>query len=157
MGLHLHFWGVPVIYFKPMTNMLEWTWIKERTHAIRCEDTQGIVAYREGEIQAAAAFDSFTDSACSVHIAMDNPFAIKYGFLREIANHLFITCGRKRIFGLVPSNNVKALAFDYKIGMKELTCIPNAVAEGVDYVVLHMPKEECVWLHKEPAEVSSGR
>ena len=104
--------------------------------------------YDNDIIQAIAVFDSFTVDACSVHFAIDNPFVIKHGFLNEIARHLFIQCGRKRIFGLVPSNNEKALKLDKHIGMEEVARIPDAVKEGVDYIVMRMDKESCRWIEQ---------
>ena len=92
--------------------------------------------------------DNWTKSSCQVHIAIDNPFCIKAGFLSEAARHIHIACNRKYIFGLVPANNVKAYLFDLKIGFKEVARIPDAFAEGVDYIIVRMSKEENPWLLK---------
>jgi len=147
-----------VIKFKSLTESHEWAWVKKRARPIMCEDSQGLIAYdEEGVIQAIAVFDSFTVDACSVHFAIDNPFVIRHGFLHEIARHLFIDCGRERIFGLVPSNNEKALKLDKHIGMVPVARIPDAMSSGVDYVVLRMNKEECRWLPKiEFKEAANG-
>lgn len=102
-----------------------------------------------GPIQAIAVFDSFTKNACNVHLAIDNPRVIKYGFLSEIARYLFVQRDRTRIFGLVPSTNRKALKLDTHIGFTEVTRIPNALAEGIDYVVLELRREDCRWLDQE--------
>ncbi len=136
-----------MIFFLPMTRDDEWDWIKTRASLIRCDDSQGIVAYDEqGFIAAACVADSFTPDSCNVHFAIDRPLVIKYGFLHEIARHLFITCGRKRIFGLVPANNQKALKLDVHIGFREVCRVPDGFAEGVDYVVLRMDRDTSPWL-----------
>ena len=140
--------------FKPLLEENEWIWVRDSAHVIRCEDTQGIVAYDGRGIQAIAVFDSFTVDACNVHFAIHNPFVIRSGFLVQIAIHLFVTCGRNRIFGLVPSTNKKALKLDTHIGMKEVTRVPDALAKGVDYVVLRMNKDECRWLPEELREAA---
>jgi hypothetical protein len=54
----------------------------------------------------------------------------------------------------VPSNNEKALKLDRHIGFKEVARIPNAVAEGVDYIVMCMEKSECRWLPEELREAA---
>jgi hypothetical protein len=137
------------IMFKPLSMSHEWSWFKERTHVIACEDSQGIVAIDEtGRIHAIAAFDSFTVDACNVHMAIDNPFVLRHGFLNEIGRHLFHACGRKRIFGLVPANNKKALKLDKHIGMHEVARVPDAVAEGIDYIVMRMDKADCRWIEQ---------
>ena len=139
-----------MIMFKPLDMPREWQYLKEKAHVIACEDSQGLVATDEvGRIHAVAAFDSFTVDACSVHFAITNPIVLRRGFLNEIGRHLFIECGRARIFGLVPSNNEKALKFDTHIGMREVSRVPDAVAEGIDYIVMRMDKEECRWIEQD--------
>lgn len=124
--------------------------MKERTHVIACEDSQGIVAAdRGGNILAVCVADSFTPDSCNVHMAIDDPFVIKHGFLHEIGTHLFDVCGRSHIFGLVPANNDRALKFDKHIGFEEVVRIPDGVRTGVDYVVLRMNKEDCRWIREK--------
>lgn len=135
-----------MISFKPLDRQFEWDWFKERTHVIRCEDTQGIVAFDERGIQGVLVADSFSPDSCNVHMAIDNPHVIRHGFLHEIGRHLFIQCKRNHIFGLVPANNEKALKFDLHIGFKEVCRIPDGVGTGTDYVVLRMDKSECPWI-----------
>ena len=136
--------------FKPLETQLEWAWVAERAYTMLNSDVCGIVVLNDvGVIQAVAVFDNFTRNACSVHFAIDNPMVIKHGFINEIARYLFNVRGRTRIFGLVPADNTRALKFDKHLGMKEVTRIPNALDEGLDYVVLSMTKEECRWLAPE--------
>ena len=135
-----------MITFKALTEPEEWQWIQEQAKVIACQDSQGIVAYENGRIAACCVADSFTVDACSVHFAILKPLVIKHGFLHEIARHLFITCNRKRIFGLVPSDNVKALKLDTHIGFREVARVPDGYAEGIDYVVLRMDRETSPWL-----------
>ena len=138
-----------MIQFKSLTEQHEWEWLKGKTSVIQCEDSIGIVAFDERGVQAVCIADSFTIDSCCVHIAIDNPFVIRAGFFREVARHLFITCGRNRIFGVVPANNEKALKFDMHMGFKEVARIPNAFKTGVDSVVLVMEKEANRWLTPE--------
>lgn len=140
--------------FFPLELPHEWDWMRRRTHLIACEDSKGIVVYDNNGIAAIAVFDSFTVDGCSVHLAIDNPLAIRHGLFSEVARHAFHACGRKRVFGLVPSNNEKALKLDRHIGFKEVARIPNAVAEGVDYIVMCMEKSECRWLPEELREAA---
>jgi len=142
-----------MIYFKALNTQAEWDWMYALCYMIRCEDSQGVVGYDEkGDLQCGAVFDSFTVDSCSVHLAIPNPMSIRHGFLDELARHLFITCKRKFIFGLVPSNNARALKFNTHIGWREVARIPDAIRSGVDYVVMRMDKEECRWLPKEVRE-----
>ncbi len=135
------------MFFKPLTDPVEWAWIQLKAKVIACQDSQGIVAYDDsGQITAICVADSFTPDSCNVHFAIDKPMVIRHGFLHEIARHLFIACGRKRIFGLVPADNAKALKLDTHIGFTEVARVPHGFREGVDYVVLCMERETCPWL-----------
>jgi hypothetical protein len=135
--------------FRMLDTKADWEWIKSRAKILLVEDTSGLVVENNGVIQAIAVFDSFTRNACNVHVAIENPRVIKHGFLNEIGRHLFHVCGRSRIFGLVPSNNAKALKLNKHIGMQEVSCVPNALAEGVDYIIMEMKKEDCRWIEQK--------
>ena len=125
-----------MIMFRRLTEPYDWDWFAKRTHTIACADSQGIVAYdKKGVVHGVCVLDSFTVDACSVHLAIDNPFVIRHGFLNEIALHAFITCGRKRLFGLVPSTNEKARKLDEHIGMR-------------------LDKADCRWLPQELREAA---
>jgi RimJ/RimL family protein N-acetyltransferase len=138
--------------FKLIDTQEEKAWAKAKTHAIICEDTQGIMAYDGDKFVACAIFDSFTVDACNVHWAIDNPFVLRRGFLTAICDYLFNVRGRERIFGLIPSDNKKALKLDAHIGMEEVARIPDAFAKGVDYIVMRMDKSDCRWLTDIPKE-----
>lgn len=129
--------------FKPLTVGLEWEWFVEKTHVIRCEDTQGIVAYDGRGIAGVFVCDSFSVDACCTHLALENPLCIRRGFFSEIARHLFVTLQRKRVFGQVPDNNTKALRLNKKIGYVEVARVPNAVQEGIGYIIMDMTPESC--------------
>ena len=132
--------------FKPLTTGEEWIWIVERTHINGTQDSQGIVAYDRRGIHAICVADGFTSDSCCVHFAIDNPMAIRAGFFNKIADHLYITCARERLFGTVPSNNAKALKLDKHIGFKEVARVPHGMGTGVDTVVLSMDKADCRWI-----------
>lgn len=136
--------------FKPLTNDFEWEWVIKRACPMPVYDSQGIVAYdeRSGKIAGVVVMDSWTQSGCQAHIAIENPFCIRSGLLHEVARHVHIACGRRYIFGLVPANNEKALRFDQKIGFTEVARVPDGYAEGVDYVVMRLSKDDNMWLEE---------
>ena len=142
-----------MIQFKALDNQHEWEWFKGRTHVIQCEDSQGIVAVSaEGNILAICVADSFSPDSCNVHMAIDNPIVIRSGFLSECGRHLFHHLKRNHIFGLVPSNNARALKFNKHIGWREVARIPDGVGTGTDYVILRMDKAECRWIDQPAKE-----
>jgi len=137
-----------VITFKPLTTEEEWKFIKSRAYVKAVEDSQGIVAVDGDKILAVCVADNFTGDKCDVHFAIDNPMVIRRGFFHEVARHLFITCGRNRIFGKVPADNLKALKLDKHMGFVEMGRIAHAFGEGCDCVVLCMEKASSRWLNQ---------
>mgnify|MGYP003646865864 FL=1 len=132
--------------FFPLSSSAQWEWVKSECHAIACEDSQGIVAYRNEKIVAAVVADTFTPDTCQVHIAISDPMVLRHGFLDEVGTHLFITCNRTRIFGVVPANNLRALKFDTNIGFTEVARVPNGHCTGIDSVVMVMERETSRWI-----------
>ena len=143
-----------MIKFKPMDCELEWQWVDSRAHPMRAADTQGIVAYDDttGKIAGIVVMDSWTQSGCQAHFAIDNPMCIRRGLFSEVAHHVHVVCGRKYIFGLIPADNDRAYKFDLKMGFKEVARVPDGYAEGVDYIVVRMSREENRWLPEELRE-----
>ena len=131
------------VEFKRLSSDPEWYWVKSRTGVIQCEDTQGIVAYKDTEIVAVCVIDTVTVDSVNVHFAVEYPLVIKHGFFHEIARHVFEVLGKQRMFGLVPADNAKALKIDQNIGFKEVARIPHGYRTGEDLVVLKMEREEC--------------
>jgi hypothetical protein len=141
-----------LIQFKPMTEQIEWLFFKEKTHVLWCEDSQGVVAYDDRGIQAMAVCDTWTPDACNIHYCLPNPLAIRSGFFNQVFNHVFNVCGRSHIFGLVPSNNAKAIKLAHHFGMEDVTTIPDAVGKSVDIIVMRMNKEDCRWIDQPVKE-----
>ena len=143
-----------MIKFKPLTRPDEWTWVSERAYPMQAADTQGIVAYDDttGKIAGIVVMDSWTASGCQAHFAIDNPMCIRRGLFSEVAHHVHVVCGRKYIFGLIPADNDRAYKFDLKMGFKEVARVPDGYAEGVDYIVVRMSREENRWLPEELRE-----
>ena len=143
--------------FKPLTLPAEWDWMQQRAHPLCCEDSQGLVAYQApGVIAACCVLDGFTAHSCNAHLAIDNPLAIRAGFLTEVFQHAFGVCGLQRMFGLVTGDNKKALKFNLKIGFTEVTRIPDGFKTGVDYVVVRMDRDNCRWYTHDTMQLYSA-
>jgi hypothetical protein len=133
--------------FTAMSKPEEWNWATERCFCMRMTDTQGVVVYdNNGHIKAAVIFDSFTVDACCFHMAIDNPLVIRDGFFSKIAEHLFITCNRDRVFCYIAGNNKKALRLARKAGFTQSAVVSDGRAKDVDLIIFRMDKAGCRWL-----------
>ena len=110
------------------------------------EFSTGVVAYDDkGKICAVFIADSFGDDHCGVHLAIDDPFVIRRGFLNECLGYIFGQRGVKRAFGQVPANNAKALKFNKHIGFREVARIEDGYETGVDLVIMRMDADNNRW------------
>ena len=143
-----------MIQFKSIDNKFEWQWILLRARPLTSEDTEGIVAYddKTNKILGAVVMDSWTKAGPQCHIAIDNPMCIKAGLLHRAFYYIHIFKNRPYAFGLVPSNNTKALKFDKKIGFEEVACVPDGYDEGIDYIILRIKRENNRWITKDLAQ-----
>ena len=119
------------------------TWLREHVQCVLCEDTKGIVAERDGAIVGMMVADSWTANSCQVHNAVTDTLAFKHGLHVEFADYVFGVCGRKMMIGLVPSDNAKAIKINNHYGFTQIACVPDALSDGVDYLVMQMTSDEC--------------
>jgi hypothetical protein len=136
--------------FVAMTKPEEWNWATKRCFCMRMTDTQGVVVYdNAGHIKAAAVFDSFTVDACCFHMAIDNPLVIRDGFFNQIAEYLFITCNRDRVFCHIAGDNKKALRLARKAGFTQSAVVSDGRAKGVDLIIFRMDRDDNRWLDQK--------
>ena len=118
-------------------------WLREHIKCVLCEDTRGIVSERDGAVVGMMVADSWTENSCQVHSAVTDPLAFKHGLHVEFAEYVFGASGRRQMLGLVPSDNAKAIKINEHYGFTEFARVPDAVRDGVDYIVMRMTAEDC--------------
>jgi hypothetical protein len=131
----------------------DWAWVQEQIGILRVEDTGGMVAFNEetGELLAACMWDNWTANSVQCHFMITTPMIFRHGFAEEVFDYIFNYKGRKFIYGMVPGDNENALKINEHIGFTEKMRLPDAWADGVDYVVVELKKENCLYLPNEAA------
>ena len=109
------------------------------------EATTGIVAYEADTSETLAVFlaEDWTQTAVSVHQVILNTMVLRHRWLEEIGHYVFTQAGRKKMFAVVPDNHAKALSLNEKIGFERVARLEDAYAEGVDYIVMELKRENC--------------
>ena len=69
--------------------------------------------------------------------------------LHEMADWLFIKADKQKVIGLVPADNLKAIKLNRHIGFKEVYRISEGFAEGVDYILMQLNREDCKYLSEQ--------
>ena len=102
-----------------------------------------------GKIMAVAVFDGFSECDCNIHIASDGSgHSMSRGFLAAAFAYPFIQLNMRRVTGLVPAANTKALRFDYHLGFVFEGRCRNALPDD-DIIVLGMLRENCRFIPLE--------
>ena len=137
----------------------DWDYVHKLTSAIACSDTCGVTACDafDGRIFGIALFDQVTPNSAQCHLALTHPIkALRAGLLRAAGEYIFNERHRNIVYGLVPANNTKALAFNEYIGFQEVMRLPDGFDRGVDYVLFEMKRDACRWIEHDE-EVSHGQ
>lgn len=140
------------VEYRALHGPTDWGFVQQHLPLKRVEDTGGIVAVdtETGDTVAVCVLDTWTETSVQAHLIMANHWVVRHGFFNEVTDYVYNVAGRKLMIGLVPSNNEAALSVDAKIGFHEVARIPEAVAEGVDMVVLTMTPEQCHYYTEAP-------
>lgn len=141
------------VKFRFMDGTRDWGWINNHVGILRCEDTGGLVAVNAdtGETIAACVWDNITANSVQCHLVIENALAVRHGFINNIADLIFNGWQKKAIYGLVPANNAKAIKMNKHIGFTIKTRLEDAYAEGVDYLVMELKKENCPYFKNKSA------
>lgn len=115
------------------------------------------VPMQMAHISVAVAYNAFIGYTCCMHTVIQNPDHVSPAMVREAFRYPFEELGMKVIFGLVDSDNEKAIEFDTKLGFKEVNRFKDAGLDG-DLILFAMKKEDCRWLRmKHGKEISAPR
>lgn len=111
--------------------------------------TRGIVAVDGSEMPCAVVLlDNWTHTAVNIHIAIQNPMALR-GLFHEVGDYVFNTCQKMMIIGVTESSHKKALRLNEHAGFTEIYRIKDCYAPGVDQVIQQLKKEDCKYLTAE--------
>lgn len=108
---------------------------------------RGIKAVKDGNILGIIGLDYWTPTAVQMHVWIKTPAALRGGkFLTEAFRYAFVTCGKKVAFGIIPSDNVKALKFIWNVGFTEIARLKDGWDNGIDMVINEIRPGSCRWL-----------
>lgn len=100
-----------------------------------------------GQLLGGFTFTDYTGRGGSMmcHVAGFRPGWLNRHLLMNAANYAFNHCGCNRLFGQVRATQPKVLAFDLKLGWKEVAFLEGVFPDGGCHIV-SMAREDCRWL-----------
>lgn len=123
-------------------------WFRAQQVAVLTEDTKGIVALKNGEPVAAVILNKWSPTSCEGHMVIKNSFVIKYGFLDEVYNYVFNTCGREKMYAWTHSVNWKIRKLLTHLGWKDVFTLKDRIAKGVDGILMEYSKDDWAQLRR---------
>lgn len=100
----------------------------------------------EGELVAGVVVNNYNGSNATCHVAIVQAGKGLVLMLRAVADYAFRQCGLKRLTGMVPASNPRALAFDRHLGWEDEYVMPCGAHDGGDLHILVMWPDRCPWL-----------
>lgn len=120
-------------------------WCREllgRTANILLSPTAHIVMWvSEGVPTWVVAYDDWLGWTCMMYVASVTRFPPR-AFRWAVFNYAFNIIDRKIVFGMVKSNNTKALRLDLFLGFKEVYRAPGCAEGGHDIILLEMKADD---------------
>lgn len=118
-----------------------------------CADFQAIFwADEDRNIEWVVGYTAFIGKTCQMHMVN-----LKGGYtpkllLKSAFEYPFNICDLQKVFGIVNSNNTKAMEYDQKLGFKEVYRFNGVHDDGGDIVVFEMNKSDCRWIKERKHE-----
>ena len=134
----------------------DWGWVCAQVPLTYVEDTCGIMAVdlETGKTVGAVIFDNWTANSVQTHFIITTPMLLRHGFLEQAYDFIFNEKGCKFMYGLVPSNNHKACTLNKHMGFTEKTRMTDAYADGVDFILMELKRENCKFLNNHLSEAA---
>lgn len=138
------------VEFRAFVYENDWAWIQRICPIVRCEDTSGIMAINSDTNTTVGAFimDNWTNNSVQCHFVISNPMVLKYGFLETCADYVYNEKNVANVYALVPADNAKAVKLNKHMGYTIIACLDEAFDIGVDYLLMGMKRDNCVFYKK---------
>jgi len=112
-----------------------------------CGDLQALFwANKEQQIEWVIGYTAFIGKTCQMHMVNLKGGYTPKELLKAAFDYPFNQCGIEKTFGIVNSNNVKAMEYDQKLGFTEAKRFEKMHDDGGDIVVFEMNKADCRWI-----------
>jgi hypothetical protein len=95
-------------------------------------------------------YSNFNSWSVFMHTASWTPHWINRKLIWVSINYPFIQLGVKRIFGMVPGDNVRARKFNEHLGFRYVNSIEGVYKGDVPRLVMRLDREDCRFLTMEP-------
>lgn len=112
-------------------------------------DAYSIGLERDDELVAVVVFDHFSSCDCNMHVASDGSANwLNKDLLLAAFAYPFVQLGLRRVSGVIPASNDKAIAFNEALGFKREGYCRKSLPDD-DVVITGLMREDCRFITKE--------
>jgi hypothetical protein len=112
-----------------------------------CGDLEALFwVNEENKIEWVIGYTAFIGKTCQMHMVNLKGGYTPKKLLFSAFDYPFNYRNLEKVFGLVDSNNIKAMEYDQKLGFKEAIRFAEMHDSGGDLVVFEMNKADCRWI-----------
>lgn len=117
-------------------------------NVVPTHDLQAIlwVSPVNGMIEWVVGFNAFLGKTCQMHVVNLTGKTTPRKLIWAAFHYPFVTCGLEYVFGILNSNNERAVEYDKKLGFTEVNRFHGAHDDGGDIVLLQMKRDDCRWV-----------
>ena len=101
-------------------------------------------------------YENYTGESIGIHSGSVSPMWLSRDMLYVIFDYPFRQLCVKRIFGQVPEDNVRAIAFNENIGFSTVARVEGVFPNNVACLVMRMDYEDCRFLKIKPRKLMTG-
>lgn len=102
---------------------------------------------KDGKLLGGVVFQAYNGASIVIQVASFDPHWLDRDMLWMAFHYPFEQLGVQKLFTQTPSNNLKALDFNRKLGFKDEARIAG-VFRDADLVIRSMCREDCRWLKR---------
>jgi L-amino acid N-acyltransferase YncA len=134
-------------------------WIMQRVGGVFNHITdQCIALHRDGRIRGGVVYTGFLHASIMLHMAGSEDNWATRDFLWMVFDYAFNQLGVRKLVGLVPSNNTRAISVDLRLGFRLEGRLTEMLADpDEDLLILTMVKNHCKWLNVVPKHYRSNQ
>ena len=112
-----------------------------------CGDLQALFwANKENQIEWVIGYTAFIGKTCQMHVVNLTGKTTPRKLIWAAFDYPFNKAGIEVVFGVLNSKNEHAVAYDKKLGFKEVNRWDGVHDDGGDIVLLEMKRGECRWI-----------
>jgi hypothetical protein len=95
-------------------------------------------------------FTGYLGASIMLHMAGNESNWATPDFLWMVFDYGFNQLGVRKLVGLVPADNARAISVDTRLGFKVEARVSEMMPNGAGLLVFTMVKEDCKWLKIKP-------